>query len=275
MRITRSFAIWFALCLALVSSALAATDRERLQTFMEVTGFDVSLISMRLSARSAPQMLGISEESFGLQWTRLADETFEPEEIQREALQLLSQTLRPEAREHVVAFYASPLGLRLVAAENASHMTEDSIKDTQGEAEVVRLIQENPERIELYRELSAAVGSEDTAIRTIRELQVRFIMAAMAAGITERQMSEADLRGIFASQDQELRESIRTNAIAANAYTYREFSDEEILAYIEALKEPLMQEVYELMSVVQFIIMVHRYEELATEMAKLTPSEAL
>ena len=56
---------------------------------------------------------------------------------------------------------------------------------------------------------------------------------------------------------------------------YQSFSDEELLAYTEALEDPQMQEVYQLMNAIQFEIMANRFEVLAAEMANLQPGQEL
>ena len=57
------------LCLAAVGVPQAglAADRERVEAFLEVTGFDVALDSIALSASSAPEMLGVDAGAFGSQ----------------------------------------------------------------------------------------------------------------------------------------------------------------------------------------------------------------
>ncbi|MEM7296475.1 MAG: hypothetical protein AAF330_07630, partial [Pseudomonadota bacterium] len=107
------------------------------------------------------------------------------------------------------------------------------------------------------------------------ELQVRFLMSAMSAGLIGDGLDEAMLRALLAEQEDEMRLAIRANSVAGNAYTYRDFSTVEMRAYLDALLEPLMQEVYELMNAVQFTIMVQRFEVLAARMAELDPSQEL
>ena len=252
-----------------------AADRDKLIAFMEVTGFDVALDSLRLSAGSAPQLLGLEENDFGTDWTRMADEVFESQGIRTRALDILEATLSDEALAHAAAFYASDLGQRLVAAENASHMQDDDVKAPEGQAEAARLMQDNPERIAIYQAMTDAIGSEDSTIRAIIEVQVRFLMSAQAAGLIDGQMDEQDLRGALGSQADSMRLSIQANSISGNAYTYRDFSDADVEAYLAALEEPLMQEVYELMTAVQFTIMADRFEVLAARMVDLHPSQEL
>ena len=72
---------------------MKAADRAQIAEFMAVTGFDVALESMRLSARDAPTMLGLDADDFGLSWSRLADRIFEPEALKNDALEILDNAL--------------------------------------------------------------------------------------------------------------------------------------------------------------------------------------
>ena len=63
------------MCVIAVSSAHAA-DRLRIKDFLTVTGFDVSFDSIRLSAESAPTLLGMDANDFGFHWTFMANEVF-------------------------------------------------------------------------------------------------------------------------------------------------------------------------------------------------------
>ena len=90
--------------LFMTSFSLQAADRTKAIAFMEVTGFDVSLRSMRVSAADAPAMLGLDAEDFGLSWSRLADEIFEPTQIEQDALAILERALRDDVLMHVSAF---------------------------------------------------------------------------------------------------------------------------------------------------------------------------
>ena len=65
------------LALVLMPRAAEAAERAKIEAFLNVTGFDVALESIRLSAESAPQMLGLQAEDFGSEWTRLANDVFD------------------------------------------------------------------------------------------------------------------------------------------------------------------------------------------------------
>lgn len=267
-----ALAVW----LLFGAGAVQAERVDRLETFLEVTGFDVALESIRLSASTAPAMIGLEANDFGSEWTRLVDEVFDVDLMHDMALEILGATLEPELLDHAVAFYASDLGMRLVQAENASHMMEDdALKTEMGEQIAAGLVRIGSPRLEEIKRLNAATGSEDSSVRAIQEVQVRFLMAAAGAGVIDLQLEEPDLRALLGTQEGELRLSLKASALSSSAYTYQAFSDDEITAYADALEHPDMGRVYELMNAVQFEIMANRYEAVAQRMSRLRPSQDL
>jgi len=274
--------IWQFVILAIVvggtslGASAQAADRQRVDTFLEVTGFDVALESIRLSADSAPEMLGIDAAAFGSEWSRLVREVFDTDVMLKMGSDILSETLSDDALEHAAAFYASDLGKRLVAAENASHMKEDSDAESEaGTAIIEGLERINAPRVALLQRLNEASNVEDSSIRAIQEVQIRFLMAAASAGVIRLQMEEPDLREALRSQEAEMRISIKQNALEGSAYTYQAFSDDEVQEYAQALEHPKMQEVYALMNAVQYEIMANRYEAVAQRLAGMQPSQDL
>ncbi|MEM1076548.1 MAG: DUF2059 domain-containing protein [Pseudomonadota bacterium] len=271
----RASAVMACAWMVLVGAAAAQTS-DRLEAFLEATGFDVALESLRLTAESAPAMLGLEADDFGLQWTALVEEVFETEEMHDMAIEILSETLDDDLLTHAVDFYMSDLGQRLVVAENASHMHEDeTLKSESGEAIVSGLVRIGSPRVEELKRMNAAVGSVDMTIRAIHEVQLRFLLAASDAGVIELRMEEDDLRESLLSNEGDLRRSLQVSGLSSSAYTYQAFSDEEISAYADALEHPKMRRVYELMNAVQWDIMANRYEQVALGLSKLRPSQEL
>lgn len=253
-----------------------AAEKERLEAFLEVTGFDVALESIRLSADSAPQMLGLQAEDFGSEWSRLVREVFDTALMHDMAIDILSETLEDDLLDHAADFYASDLGQRLVVAENASHMKEDDeLKSESGTAIIDGLVRIGSPRVALLTRLNTASDVEDISIQAIQEVQVRFLMAAAGAGVIELRMEEPDLREALRSQEGDMRTSIKQNALANAAYTYQSFSDEDVEAYAEALEHPKMQQVYALMNAVQYEIMANRFEQVAERLSNMQPSQDL
>ena len=272
--VTLSFVL--ALTLALVPRAAQAADRAKLEAFLEVTGFDVALESIRLSASSAPEMLGMQAEDFGSEWTRLTSEVFDTDVMHDLALDILEETLSDDLLTHAADFYATDLGKRLVIAENASHMKEEGeLKDESGAAIIAGLASIKSPRLDYLERMNAASDSAGVAVRAIQEIQVRFLMAAAGAGVIELQLEEGDLRELLSNDKEVLEESIAQGAMTGAAYTYQSFSDDEVLEYAKALEHPKMREVYDLMNAVQYEIMANRFEALAVEMQDLQPSQEL
>ena len=273
---TTVFAMFGAVALSLSATTLEAADRERVEEFLNVTGFDVALDSIRLSAESAPNMLGLDAEDFGFQWTILANEVFASDVMRALAVDILSETLTDDLLDHAAGFYATDLGQRLVEVENASHMSDDDeLKSESGEAIVDGLIRIGSPRVEILKRMNAASDSTGTSIRAIQEVQVRFLMAAAGAGVIELQLDEPDLRELLSTNEPEMRISMQASALTGAAYTYQAFSDDEVEAYTQALEHDDMKTVYNLMNAVQYEVMADRYEALAARMTNLQPSEDL
>ncbi len=251
-----------------------AANRDRIEAFLITTGFDVALESIVQASASAPQMLGIDPEGFGSDWARLTEEVFDTGQMHETAVSILEETLSDEALTHAVTFYASDLGQRLVVAENAAHLNEDdTAKQQQGQKIVSELIKDGSSRVESLKRMNRAVDASGNSLRALQEIQVRFLLAASASGVIDLQLDGDELREMMRRNEADMRRSLQLSALAGAAYTYRDFSDEDVDAYVDALEQPLMQEVYELLNAIQYEIMAMRFEVLAARMAELRPAQ--
>lgn len=262
------------LCFMLAAPVAQAGDRSRIKAFLEVTGFDVALDSIALSASAAPAMLGMPEGQFGSDWTRLTEEVFASDIMRGLAVDILVETLDDETLNHGAAFYASELGQRLIVVENESHMMEDdAAKKAEGEALIAQMVEDGAPRLDLLQRMTRAIAAADTSVRAVQEIQLRFLLAASAAGVIELRMDATELRAFMKSQEPQMRMSILQGAITNAAYTYRSISDADVKAYVIALEDPTMGKVYELLNAVQYEVMANRFEELALRMADLHPAQ--
>ena len=272
-RLAPFFAVLFTLVWT-VSGAQAAEDG-KIREFLKVTGFDVAIASIQLGAMAGPALTGEDPEVFGKQWTRLAEEIFDPDEMIDDAVEMLAAVMPDPLLDHGVDFYGSDLGQRVVAVENESHMADDEKIYAEGETLAGKLIDEGSIRVDLFRAMSDAIGSTETAIRSIVEIQVRYLMAAVAAGASDFDISEEDLRLMLMEQAGQMREGIEVNTLISNAYAYRDLTDSELIDYLSALQDPQMGQVYEILNAVQYQIMADRYEALASRLADLSPEQEL
>lgn len=261
---------------ALVTIAwpLQAAERDRVEAFLNVTGFDVALDSIALSAESAPAMLGLDEDAFGADWNRVADDVFDTAFMREMALDILEATLEEGPLNHAAAFYATDLGQRLVVAENAAHMAgDDAAREAEGRRIVADLVREGSERVEILQRMNSAIDGSGHTLRALQEIQIRFLLAASTAGIIDMPLDDTELRALIREQEGEMRRALQRSALAGAAWTYRAFSDDDLRRYAEALEQPDMQLVYELLNAVQFEIMANRFEVLAARMADLHPEQ--
>jgi hypothetical protein len=274
-RPARVFAV-LAAAMLLWAGPGGAADRGKLQAFLQVTGFDVALDSIALSAADAPEMLGLSADQFGYRWKTVTDQVFDTEKMRGMALDILEATLSDELLDHAAAFYASPLGLRLVEAENRVHMEpDDEAKRAEGERIVAELAENDPARLDTLKRMNEAIDSSGTAVRAVQEIQIRFLIAASQAGVVQMKVDEQGLRALLKENEAELKQRLTESALAGSARTYRDFDAAELLEYTEALEDARMREVYELMNAIQWEIMADRFEVLATRMAGMSPGQEL
>lgn len=264
------------ICLTFLPLAGRAADRERIEAFLSTTGFDVALDSIAHSAAAAPGMVGHTPEDFGADWERLAGEVFAPAVMREFAMGVLEQALSDEMLYHAAAFYASDLGQRFVAAENALHAEPPSAERMQRGMELFAdMVARDPERLAIYKRMLAAYNSTEHSTRALIEIQTRFLVAASAAGVTEAPIDEEGLRALMQRREAELQLILAQNALITSALTYAPFNHDDLRAYAEALEHPTMRQVYDLLGAVQFQIMADRFEVLGTRMAELHPAEEL
>lgn len=271
----RTLVFLFGIFVFLFQSASAhAADRSRIETFLKVTGFDVALDSIALSAESAPGIIGLDVKDFGPAWRQISKDVFALDDMRDQALDYLESALSEDALEHAEEFYATELGQRLVKAENAAHLVEDDeTKFIAGERIISDLVKTGDARIEILKRMGRAVNVGDTAVTAIQEVQFRFVMAATAVGMIELQLEPEALKELMAQQERDIRLNIEANNLTSSAYAYQGFSNGELEAYSDALETPQMQEVYRLLNAVQFEITASRYETLAYRLAKIGVGE--
>ena len=264
------------LCVLLTLAVQArAADRANVEAFLHITGFDVALDAIAHSAEHAPALLGQEPDDFGQDWMRVSREVFDGGEMQRMAVDILSQTITPDHLGHAAEFYASDLGQRLVEVENASHADADT--DTKRDHGVTLLQDMGPEspRLTSLMRLMEAVDASGQSVRAVQEVMVRFLMAASHAGALGYEIDEDTLRLLIKEDEEEMIADMEAGGLASAAYTYRDITDADLAAYAEALEHPTMQEVYQLMNAVQYEIMANRFETLAVKLAELHPAEEL
>ena len=270
----RSLAGAFALLIAaLWAFAAPAAERDTLRAFLETTGFDVAITALQQEAMSGPGMSGVEADDFGSQYVKLAEKVFDPDLMLNRAVDMMQAVMPDDLVGHGAAFYASDLGQELVEMENASHMADAEARQAEGEAVAAELAKSNPGRLEDYQAMMDAIGGVDAGVRAILEVQIRYLMSAMAAGSIELDFSEAELRGILNEQAPAIREDIARSSIIGAAYTYQSLTDDQVKAYRAALEDPQMQQVYEILNAVQYEVMAERYEALAARLDELSPQQ--
>ncbi|SNY52518.1 hypothetical protein SAMN06297129_2331 [Pseudooceanicola antarcticus] len=265
-----------ALLLSGVLPGQSAT-REEARDFLKVTGFDAALESIVQSADNGPAMLGIEDRGFRTLWDVMAARVFRNDPIQDLALDMLSATLTEKEMATAQEFYGSDLGQRLVEVENASHLSTDAERGEKAEAALAEVMAARDiARLSALERLISALDETSDGALAMAEVQSRFMIAARNAGVIELSVGDDELRALITGQFREMAADDGIEAgMASAALTYEDFSTEEIDAYAEALEDPDMQRVYELMNAVQYEVMADRFEAAAALMVGANSSEEL
>ncbi|MGI3164894.1 DUF2059 domain-containing protein [Pseudooceanicola sp. 200-1SW] len=268
------------LALALVASLALpgrAASREEVRDFLKVTGFDAAIDSISLSADRGPAMLGLDDPGFVTVWNVMAKRVFDRATMQDMAAAMLEETLDEAAIRSAHDFYGSDLGQRLVEVENASHLDEDEGRADLASALLAHLIEERDvARLSALDRLVSALDDTSDGVMAMAEVQSRFMIAARNAGVIELRVGDDALRDLIAEQFRQMQaDSGSQDGVANAAWTYRDFTTEEIDRYAEALEDPGMQRVYELMNAVQYEVMADRFETAASLLVGAQPSQEL
>jgi len=223
-KIAKLRALWLAVLWSLAATVATAplaqaAERDVYRAFLETTGFDVAIISLQQGAMSGPGMSGQEADEFGSRYVALAEQVFDPEVMLERAIDMMAAVMTDEQLAHGAAFYASDLGQRLVAVENESHMAELEGRRAGGAEIVAELAETNPDRLEHFQAMMDAIGGVDANVRAITEVQIRYLLAAMAAGTVDFEFSEAELRAIIAEQAGAMRLEMSRNSIIGAAWT--------------------------------------------------------
>lgn len=256
-------------------SVAGAAERAAYMNFLKVTGFDVAITSMQQDAMSGPGLAGGAPDAFGAQWVALAQKVFDPDEMLAQTTDMMQVILPDDLLQYGTAFYASDLGQRLVQVENEAQSISSEERHAAGQTILHDLGANNPGRLEDYAAMMDAIGGVDASVRAVAEIQVRYLLAAAAAGAIELNMSEQDLRAAVEAQAPQMRATMQEYSILGAAFTYRDMSDEDIKMYRSVLEDERMGQIYEILNGIQYEVMADRYEMLAAGLSDLSPEQSL
>lgn len=257
-------------------SAFAASE-EKVNEFLSVTGFDVAIDTLPSSAKGGPAILGLETRDFGPGFELAASRAFDLSTLRGEAIQKISEGLSEEEIEHAIDFYDSPLGRRLVKAENISHFDEDSAaRQIRGRIILAGMDADaQEERMNVLNVLAQASVTMEESLRSQTGAQFRFLVAADYEGLHSLSLPEDMMYGLLLSSMLDMKDEILMDAVVSSAVTYESFSNEELVSYTKALQKEDMQSVYEVMDDVYFDLLGDSFVRLAEEMAKLGVSQEL
>lgn len=258
-----------------VTGGALAADRAAAARFVEVSGFDKALASIPPAVMEGGAAFGGGEDAFTQQWKRAVKDVFDLEGIEAQALDMMEAILPDDSLALATDFYASPLGLRLVAVENETYSLAVSDRAAAGQRLLEEAEKDDPERVALIRAFVDSAQDLDHAVQVTFEIQLRYLLTAMASGAIEPGPSEEELRMILEAQAPQLKQAYADYMLRASMFTYREISNEDMRAYTEALDGAALTEVYEVLNGIYAEILAQRFEALAVHLGAIEPEDDL
>jgi hypothetical protein len=166
---------------------------------------------------------------------RAADKAYAPETLKREFRLALDGKVTEADLDSILAFYKSPLGVRIKALEKASQTAHARAKIAKTAGGLMERLNNEPERAELLTLIDSSLRltelSTDTAFNMNRAMAIGIAATdakttALVSGMVEAIDSDMQkMRPAMAAE-------IKVRLSAFMAYTYREATVEELRRYL-------------------------------------------
>ncbi|RED17887.1 DUF2059 domain-containing protein [Pontivivens insulae] len=232
-------------CAALIAGSAWAQTEEQLGLSREMlllNGFDTMTQDMARDLRSPSEDTERGDPAMARAWARIGPNFFDPDEMFDAAAQRLAEAATVEELEQLKTFFATELGQKVTALEEASQAPEMADVDTIAAGMRLLELQDDPERLAALERLSAAFGSDEAAAAV--SLNVQFAFVSALASRNPNALPEADLLALIMGGHDELVAEIRAEAVPRHAFVYQDLTIEEIEAYAELLETPAGQKMY-------------------------------
>lgn len=232
--------ILMALVMAIAASfggvaALAASSTST-ETLLKLLGYDAFVAGVAETISDADNDIAGSDVGFGIAWNQAATQVFSPTEMLNEILLELEGDLEPSEIEAATAFLKSDLGVLVTQMEvEAQAPGRSGQVQEEGAAILAQLIADKAPRLDKYTEMIEAFSSIDSSVAGAMNISFAIYSGMTQSGKMPFEMSEAEILGAIASQENAVRAQVRDNIYLTTAYTYRDLPDADLEEYIAFL----------------------------------------
>lgn len=236
MKSMRHVSIVLGLCAALFlipQKGLASQSTEHL---LKLIGFDAFVEGLALSFQDSDNALAQSDEGFGVAWDLAARQVFPADDMLEEIVGQMDGALPAENIDEMIQFFESDLGRKVTELEVAAQTGEGAARlQSEGSAILTDMIENDPARLQQYAAMVDALGIVEAQVTTAMNINFAIMTGMSASGKLPYEMSEEEILGNIAAQQDMFRADIQDNVFITFAYTYQDLSDAELAAYIDFL----------------------------------------
>ena len=234
-----------AISLMLVVPAVAQEQRQEAlaEEVLLLNGFDTLTEGQARNLAKAPEGTAEADPNLANAWSRLGARFFAPEPVFDAAAAELADLASVEELETLRDFFASGLGQRVTALEEASQTPDmDDVNQTElGHAILAN--DTDADRLEALQRLALAFGTpEETAAMS---LNTQFVFQKALNENLGRAIPEADLLAMIITQQDDMIDRLRTESVAGKAFVYQSLSVDELNAYSELLESEAGKKMYD------------------------------
>lgn len=238
----------FAGLLLISHQSLAAISPETAEALLNAAKFDQHYAAMQTKMRGG--MLKEVLDDFDKEQLALAGDMYDKQfaniNLHKDVAKRLSTELSEEEAQYVLAFFNSELGQKVTAAEVAFEQELDTKKVTkQG-----KKLRRKRDIKKFAHHVNEKTGESIVGAR-IATVIVNFMLDInLKEGDEEpqEQKSSGFFGSIMESMIGDLSEDVKEDAVIDLAYTFRDFTKEQRIAYLAFLNNPLSDKYYEIVS---------------------------
>ena len=162
---------------------------------------------------------------------------YEPQTVRRTILRECHARLSIVDLNTVLAWLDSPLGRKITRLEEAASRP-DALAGMQRYAQALQDAPPTPERLDMIRQLDAAVKATETGVEVAFNTQIAVAMAVAASLPVEQQPDHAQLTAALEQRRPQIRNMVRGQTLIALLYTYQQVSEADLSEYIAFAASP-------------------------------------
>lgn len=164
-------------------------------------------------------------------------ESYQPDAFLVAVEHALKDGVSKQSIKEILAFYKSPVGKRIKAAELAALRKSPA----EAEAELAERLEKNPpekSRVELVKKIDSVAGATDLSVETLVGTVNALAVAMNPALPAEKQVKSKQLDHVALNIRKNTRKRIEHQTLLSFLYTYDSVSDDDLRAYLNHLKSP-------------------------------------